>query len=203
MVEPLRLILASGSSARRKMLAAAQVTCDVMPADIDEAAIQTELSCAYVEVNNADVAVTLAAAKAAAVSTLHPKALVIGADQILTLPPRIFSKARDTAEARATLRQLRGQTHMLTSAVALAQGGAIVWQTWTMAHMTMRKFSDAFLEEYLERAGTCLMSSVGAYEFEGMGSQLFERVDGDYATILGMPLLPLLEELRRREVLAT
>lgn len=201
MAESVRLILASGSSARREMLAAAGVAFDVVPADIDEAAIRAEFSRCDLDANNTDMALTLAAAKAATVSKAHPEALVVGSDQILALPPKIFSKARNTAEARETLRQLRGETHRLTSAAALARSGDVIWQTWMTAHMTMRKFSDAFLEDYVCRAGKCLTSSAGAYEFEGLGSQLFDDVEGDYFTILGLPLLPLLAELRRQGIL--
>jgi septum formation protein len=200
MAEPVCLILASGSAARKAMLASAGLTFEVVPADIDEESIQsmmvTESDC----VESADVAAVLAMEKAMAVSRLHPDALVIGSDQVLGLGRRMFSKAANKAEARDTLDRLRGRTHELVSAVALAQNGAVLWQGFDSAQLTMRRFSDEFLGNYLERAGDRILRSVGCYELEGLGVQLFERVEGDYFTILGMPLLPLLAELRTRGV---
>jgi septum formation protein len=200
MSNPLRLILASGSAARKHMLDASGLVFDVIPADVDEDTIRsmmvTESDC----VESADVAAVLAMEKALAVSRLHPGALVIGSDQVLGLGRRMFSKAANKAEARETLDRLRGRTHELVSAVALAQAGAIVWQGFDSAQLTMRQFSDEFLGNYLARAGDNFLRSVGCYELEGLGVQLFERIEGDYFTILGMPLLPLLAELRTRGV---
>jgi septum formation protein len=144
------------------------------------------------------IAVVLAQAKAKNVSARHPEALVIGADQILSFGPGLLTKAKNEADARATLSNLRGQEHELHSAVAIAQGGEVNWTHVDTAYLTMRDFSDAFLDEYLRRAGERVLQSVGAYEFEGLGVQLFDRIEGDYFTILGMPLLPLLGELRAR-----
>ena len=198
MSDPIRLILASGSAARKHMLDAACLVFEVIPADVDEDTIRsmmvTESDC----VESADVAAALAMEKALAVSQLHPGALVIGSDQVLGLGRRMFSKAANKAEARDTLERLSGRTHELVSAVALAQAGSIVWQTFDSAQMTMRRFSDEFLGNYLARAGDSVLRSAGCYELEGLGVQLFERIEGDYFTILGMPLLPLLAELRTR-----
>ena len=200
MAEPLRLILASGSAARKAMLTSAGLTFDVIPADIDEDAITsmmvTESDC----VEGADVAAVLAMEKASAVARVNPGALVIGSDQVLTLGRRMFSKAATIAEARETLDRLRGRTHELVSAVALAQDDEILWQTVDSAQMTMRKFSDEFLGRYLTQSGANILRSVGCYDLEGPGVQLFERIEGDYFTILGMPMLPLLSELRTRNV---
>jgi septum formation protein len=200
MSNPLRLILASGSAARKDMLAAAGLSFDVVPADVDEDTIRAMMISESDCVESADVAAVLAAEKALAVSRAHPDALVIGADQVLGLGRRMFSKAENKAEARDILDRLRGGTHELVSAVALAQNGTVSWQNFDSARMTMRRFSDEFLGNYLERAGAAILRSVGCYELEGLGVQLFERIEGDYFTILGMPLLPLLAELRNRGV---
>lgn len=192
------LILASGSSARRKMLEAAGVAFRVAPAAVDEDAERGRLGSA----SPRQVALHLARAKAAEVSLRHPEAVVIGADQVLALAGRIFTKASNLAEARIALQSLAGRTHALHSAVALAIGGGIVWHRVDDAALTMRAFSQAFADDYLERAGERVCASVGCYELEGLGIQLFEHIEGDYFTILGMPLLPLLAELRRHGALA-
>jgi len=195
------LILASGSRARRQMLQAAGLAFTVVPADIDERAIRGALLGGNAVIDPGGVAEALARAKAEAVSRDHPKALVIGADQVLALGSQLFDKPADADGARDCLLKLRGRTHQLHSAVALAQGGAVIWVHTKAAHLTMRNFSELSLAEYLARAGAALCESVGAYQIEGPGIQLFERVEGDYFTILGLPLLPLLEELRSRKVL--
>ncbi len=192
------LILASGSSARRSMLVAAGIAFEVLPADVDEEVIRTDLGAA----EPAEVARVLARAKAEAVSRRRPEALVIGADQVLALGTTIYAKAPDVAAARVALRSLAGRTHRLLSAVAIAQAGVCAWQHLDAAELAMRDFSDAFLDDYVARAGERICASVGAYELEGLGIQLFERISGDYFTILGMPLLPLLAELRRRGLIA-
>ena len=151
-------------------------------------------------VEAADVAAVLAMEKASVVARANPGALVIGSDQVLTLGRRMFSKATTISEARDTLDRLRGRTHELVSAVALAQDETVLWQTIDSAQMTMRRFSDEYLGRYLEQSGKSVLRSVGCYEIEGPGVQLFERIEGDYFTILGMPLLPLLAELRKRGV---
>jgi septum formation protein len=147
------------------------------------------------------IARKLAAAKAEAVSRRRPDALVIGADQVLAFEGEILNKPGEISAARTQLQQLRGKTHHQHSGVALAQGGKILWSHCEQATLTMRRFSDAFLDRYLAEAGTSLCGIVGAYEIEGRGIQLFERVEGDHFTIIGLPLLPLLAELRSRGAL--
>ena len=210
--QPRRLILASGSASRRAMLAAAGLAFDAVPASVDERAIAEGLRnsghappLGYLE----EVAVRLAGEKALEVSRCEPKALVIGADQTLGILPATAGEPADElhkptspAAARHQLLRLRGRTHVLISAVALAEGGRLCWSHVEQARMTMRDFSDGFVDGYLARAGGKVCSSVGAYQLEGLGIQLFERIEGDYFTILGLPLLPLLAELRRRGVVA-
>ncbi len=201
MPETTRLVLASGSAARRTLLKAAGLSFDVIPADLDEVAIRTHILENTYGSEASDIASVLAAEKARVVSALHPDALVIGADQVLVLGGKIFSKAASLAEAREHLVMLRGRTHDLVSAVALARNGNVHWQTMATAGMSVRDFSDEFLGSYLERVGERALASVGCYELEGAGVQLFERIDGDYFTILGIPLLPLLARLREEEMI--
>ncbi|MBS0253175.1 MAG: septum formation protein Maf [Proteobacteria bacterium] len=201
MPESTRLVLASGSAARRTLLEAAGLRFDVVPAQIDEAAIRTTILEETMGAEASDIASVLAAEKARAVSELHPEALVIGADQVLVLGGKVFSKAETMQEAREHLTMLRGRTHDLVSAVALARDGLVHWQTLAVAAMTVRDFSDEFLGAYLERMGEKALASVGCYELEGTGVQLFERIEGDYFTILGIPLLPLLQRLRDEEMI--
>ena len=196
-----QLILASASPFRRKMLEAAGVQFEAVPADIDEAALKRRLAGAAPRPGPAAVAEALARAKAEAVARNHPNSVVIGADQVLALGDELLDKPGSVAEARAQLERLRGRTHTLHSAAVLAQGGRIVWTCVEAARLTMRQFSDEFLEGYLARAGTAVCRTVGAYEIEGAGVQLFERVEGDHFTIIGLPLLSLLAELRARGVL--
>lgn len=197
------LILASSSQSRRAMLSAAGVPVRIIPADVDEVAIRETLTANNNAVDPLDIAEVLARAKAQAVSALHPEALVIGADQILALDDRIFAKPDDLDSARQSLRDLRGRTHQLHCSVALARAGDVVWAAGDTAHMSMRAFSEAFLERYIDEAGLDICHSVGAYQLEDLGIQLFDRIDGDYFTILGLPLLPLLGELRARGAIAT
>ena len=187
------LILASGSAARRKMLEAAGVDFRVVVASVDEDALRATL-----EPNAAPqfVASVLARAKAEEVSRRHPAALVIGADQVLALDRTIYTKPARMVEARAALGSLAGRKHHLHSAVVLARSGGRIWEHVDSATLTMRSFSDEFLDAYLKRAGERVCASVGAYELEGLGIQLFDKVEGDYFVILGMPLLALLAELR-------
>jgi septum formation protein len=199
----MKLILASGSTARRGMLERAAMTFEVQPAAIDERAIQDVLMGDDSEVEPADVAELLAEAKARDVSERNPGAIVIGSDQVLEFEDEILSKPADIAQARAALKLLRGSTHQLHSGVAIAIDGEMVWSLVDSASLTMRQFSDKFLASYIAEEGDGLCSSVGAYKLEGRGLQLFERIDGDFFTILGMPLLPLLIELRARGVIAT
>ncbi len=196
MPEATRLILASGSAARRTLLEATGLIFDVIPANIDEGKIRDAIVGATANVEGSDIASVLAAEKARLVSIEHPNALVVGADQVLTLGGKFFSKAENLAEAREILSMLRGRTHELVSAVALARNGEVHWQTSATAEMTMRSFSDEFLGCYLEKMGERALHIVGCYELEGPGVQLFEDIDGDYFTILGIPLLELLARLR-------
>ncbi|NOT71930.1 MAG: septum formation protein Maf [Hyphomicrobium sp.] len=196
MTEKKRLILASGSQARRTMLEAAGVPFEVVAANIDEDAIRAAMMTENDTLQPADIAVALSAEKALSVARAHPAALVIGSDQILAKGQRVYSKAATLGEARAVLERLRGRKHELISAVTIAQGGTIVWQSLDSAELTMRNFSDAFLDDYMARCGAALLQSVGCYQLEGLGVHLFDSIDGDYFTILGMPLLPLLAELR-------
>ncbi|MCC7253097.1 Maf family protein [Hyphomicrobium sp.] len=202
-LNPPSLVLASSSATRRTMLEAAGVAIEVRPADVDEAAIRDRLFAADASVSHESVALTLAAEKAKAVSAEKPDALIIGADQVLSCEGRLFEKPGSVEEARDQLLALRGRTHALHSAVALATGSVISWRTTETARLTLRAFSEAALDWYLARAGDAVMTSVGAYRIEGPAVQLFEHIDGDHTTILGLPLLPLLAELRRREVLLT
>ncbi len=197
------LILASGSGTRRALLEAAGIAIRVHPAEVDEAALRDAMLAADESVSHGAIALALAEAKARAVSRARPEALVIGADQVLSFEGRLFEKPRSVDEARRQLLSLRGKTHALHSAVALAIGGAVVWQDLQTARLTLREFSAAALDDYLARAGDTVLTSVGAYRIEGPAVQLFEEIEGDHTTILGLPLLPLLEELRRREVLVS
>lgn len=197
------LILASGSRSRRLMLEAAGVIFEVVPSKVDERAIRDAMQGDGDVIDPDDLAEVLARAKAEDVSRDRPEALVIGADQVLALGDLIYEKPRDLAEARRHIWSFRGKTHALHSAVALAVGGETGWVATDIAEMTMRPFSTAFADAYVDRAGPVICQSVGAYQLEGLGMQLFERIDGDYFTILGLPLLPLLEELRNRGVLLT
>lgn len=199
---PHQIVLASASRARREMLAAAGIAFTVEPADVDEPAIRQTLAADQEAADPKHVAEILACAKAEDVSRRHDDALVIGADQVLALGTELLTKPKDAAAARTSLEKLRGRTHELHSAVAFAERGKEVWVHTATARLTMRAFSDAFLDEYLLRAGDRIGLSVGAYELEGLGVQLFERIEGDYFTILGLPLLPVLAELRTRGVIA-
>lgn len=198
-----RLVLASSSATRRALLASAGVDFEVRAADVDEAAIRDRLLAAVPAVSHEEIALTLAGQKALAVSMQDPGALVIGADQVLSFEGVVFEKPKSIAEARDGLRALRGKTHALHSATALAANGVVLWKDVETAHLTMRAFSEAALDSYLARAGGVVLTSVGAYQIEGPAVQLFENVEGDHSTILGLPLLPVLHELRRRGMLAT
>jgi septum formation protein len=202
MPEASRLILASASATRRAVLESAGLVVDVVPANIDEAAIRDAILDATTGAEGADIASVLAAEKARLVSETHRDALVVGADQLLALGGKIFGKAESIAVAREILTMLRGRTHELISAVALARNGTVHWQTSAFAEMTVRKFSDEFLGCYLEKLGDRVLRSVGCYEIEGPGAQLFEHIDGDYFTILGIPLIELLSRLRHEGIIS-
>lgn len=192
------LILASGSAARRAMLAGAGVTFDVIPADLDEEAVKAAHTGGPIA-----LALDLARAKAETVSALHPGRLTLGSDQTLAFDGEVLSKARSIDEARERLTAMAGRIHHLHSGVALARDGQTLWSTVETAGLTMRSFSAAFLDDYLAVEGEAALGSVGTYRLEGLGAQLFERIDGDYFTILGMPLWPVLTALRAEGILAT
>lgn len=192
-----RLVLASASASRAALLAAAGVAFDVVPARIDEDAVKAS------GLGPDAVAATLAELKAGAVCAAHPGRLVLGADQVLVVDGILMSKAGTRAEAADQLRQLRGKRHELISALALAHDGAVVWRHVDRSTLAMRDASDVFLEAYLDAEGDAVLGSVGCYRLEGMGAQLFESVEGDYFSILGLPLLPLLGALRGFGVIAT
>lgn len=193
------IVLASGSATRRDMLARAGVDFVVDVSPVDEDAVKQALRAEGAEAWQ--VAETLAEMKALKVSGRHPGAVVIGADQMLECDGIWFDKPADRAAARAQLLALRGKTHHLTSVAVAVRDGQRLWHHADSARMTMRAFSDPFLDAYLDGAGTAVLSSVGAYQLEGLGAQLFARVAGDHFTILGLPLLPLLDFLRENREL--
>ncbi len=192
-----RLILASKSAARRAMLTDAGVIFSVQVADVDEDAVKTM----HDPADPVGLAVELARIKALAVSRQNPDAWILGADQTLAFEGGLISKAGSLTEARNRLSAMRGRPHHLHSGAALAWNGQIVWSDVDTAAMRVRDFSDTFLDAYLAAEGEALLACVGSYRLEGMGSQLFEAVEGDYFTVLGLPLWPVLAELRRVGVL--
>jgi len=193
-----RFVLGSGSSGRRMVLANAGLDFEVMRPQVDEEAIKAGFAAQGKGVEA--LAQELADAKALDVSARTPLA-VLGADQVLELDGEPFSKPADMVAARAQLLSLRGRTHRLISALAVAREGEIVWRHVDVAHMTMRRFSEDFLDAYLERVGEKALASVGGYQVEGPGIQLFECIRGDFFTIIGLPLLPFLAWLRKEGLL--
>jgi septum formation protein len=196
-----RLVLASASPFRRRMLEAAGLAFAVVAPDVDEVAIKSVLLGSGATLK--EIAQGLAVAKAEVVSTHLPDALVIGADQVLACGGEMFNKPASGAEAREQLVRLRGKTHELHTAVAVAASGKAVWTRVATATLAMRSFSDAFLAQYLTIAGDRVLRTVGAYEIEGLGIQLMEKIEGDMFTVIGLPLLALLSELRARGAVAT
>jgi septum formation protein len=195
------LVLASGSKIRAELLNNAGLTIDVDPADVDERAVEAPL----LEANfpPEDLATVLAEAKANDVSARRNGDLVIGADQILAFEGKRRTKPEDMEAARRQLLAFSGKTHELHSAVVISKNGEAVWRHVSTARLTMRALTPQFIGHYLANAGEAVLSSVGAYQLESLGVQLFEKIDGDYFTILGLPLLPLLGELRARKVIET
>lgn len=196
------LVLASASITRQNLLKAAGLVFHIEPATVDEHAIRAGLRKQPGIRAPAQIAEELARAKARQVGAGSNETLVIGADQVLALGDEIISKPHNIDEARDALLRLRGKTHHLHTAVVLARAGDVPWSHDETAALTMRSFSDTFLADYLARQGAGACNSPGGYEIEGLGIQLFERIEGDYFGILGLPLLPLLAELRARGYLA-
>jgi len=196
-----RLILASGSESRAKILRDAGVDFDIMPAHVDEDAVKDSMLAA--KQSHRAVADALAELKAQRVSSSHPQDFVIGADLVLSFGGELVSKCETMADARSLLSRLRGKSHELYSAVVLAKGGSPVWRDVAKATLTMHDFSDALLDRHLEAGGESLLSGVGCYRLEDSGAQLFAKVDGDYFAILGLALIPLLSALREQGVIPT
>ena len=192
------LVLASKSGVRAKILQAAGLPVEIKPADIDERTVEARGGAKA----PGDAALLLAREKACAVAALMPGRLVLGADQTLALGSGRFSKPADRAGAREQLKTLAGKTHELHAAIAVVRDGDVLFSHVDAARLTMRAFSDGFLERYLDTAGDAATKSVGGYQLEVAGIHLFERVEGDYFTILGLPLVPLLHFLRRGKFLA-
>lgn len=189
-----KLILASGSPFRLAMLKNAGIDVEAVPAKVDERALEAPLQNSGTSPE--DVAAILAEAKATEVSGRLAGALVLGCDQTLSLGDEVFHKPADMEGARRHLLALSGKTHQLNSAAVLVRNGSVLWRHVGIANLTMRKLDPAFIGRHLARVGAKALSSVGAYQIEGEGIQLFEKVEGDHFTIVGLPLLPLLAELR-------
>ena len=196
--EQFALILASQSRARQMLLANAGISFDAIPADIDERALQKNSGLSA----PGEIAGLLAREKACFVSSKNLGRYVVGADQTLALGNRLFSKPAGRTQAADQLRLLAGHTHELHSAVAVARDGKIVFSDVVVARMTMRRLDESEIEAYLHQAGQAVTTSVGAYQLEGLGVHLFERIEGDHFTILGLPLLPLLAFLRGEGLLS-
>jgi len=194
---PLRLVLASGSASRARMLAAAGVDFIKAPADIDEAALMPP------DGDAAAAALALAGLKALSVSEHRPGALVLGGDSVLDFEGARIGKSPDASAAKTLLTRLSGRTHRIVSAAVLARDGRIVWRHVGEGRLTMRPLSEAFLDAYLAAEAPAILSSVGCYHLEGRGAQLFDRIDGDFFSILGLPLLPVLAALRDEGMLKT
>ena len=195
------LILASKSAIRASLLRAAAVPFEIRGSGVDEDALKT----AWLAEQRTprQVAEGLAEAKALAVSRAEPDAWVIGADQTMEFEGALFDKPADFAEARARLLDFRGKPHQLHCGTALARGGDVVWSAAPTSTLHVRAFSEAWLDHYLASVGADVLQSVGAYQLEGLGVQLFDRIEGDWFAILGLPMIALLNELRRREVIAS
>lgn len=194
------LILASGSATRRRMLEGAGLAFEVDAPRVDEEAAKAAFRAEGLKPRNQ--ADALAELKALAVSNRR-QGYVLGADQMLAIAGETIDKPKDRAEAASHLRRLRGHVHELITAAVVARDGVVIWRHVDTPRLKMRAFSDEFLDSYLDLAGADVLASVGAYQLEGLGAQLFERVEGDYFSVLGLPLLPLLAFLREHKVIAT
>ena len=195
------VVLASTSRTRGALLGNAGVPFTAQPPGVDEDSIKASLRAEGASA--AEAAEALAEVKALRLSARFHEALVIGADQMLVCQDHWYDKPQDRAAARRQLLELRGQTHQLVTAAVVMLGGQRIWHHVEAAKLTMRPFSEAFLDQYLDQAGAAVLSSVGAYQLEGLGAQLFSRVEGDHFVILGLPLLPLLDFLRSHGVLTS
>ena len=193
------LVLASGSPFRRQLMEAAGLTFDIEAARIDERLTEAPLVEAGAKPD--EVAAALAAAKAMDVSARRPGQFVVGSDQVMSMDGALFHKCASVEAARVQLDRMRGRTHRLSSAISIVLNGEEKWRHVSVADLTFRNFSDAFLDHYIERAGNNVLLTVGAYSYEGLGQQLFEKVEGDYFTIIGLPMLPLLAALRDFDVI--
>ena len=191
----MRVILASGSAIRRKLMTDAGLEFEVITKTVDEGAIKESMLVESARLR--DIADALAEAKSMRVSRIE-EGLVIGADQIMVMDNQLFDKPKDINEARDRLKLMRGKTHYLMGAVVICEKGVPVWRHMAKTKLTMREFSDDFLEDYLDAEGDLVTKSVGAYRFEGLGSQLFSHVEGDFFSILGLSLLPVMDYLRLR-----
>ena len=195
------LVLASGSASRKTLLTAAGVVFTTDPADLDEDRLMADLKARGADAGV--VASQLAGQKALAVSCRHPGKIVLGGDSVIAFEGEYLSKCATLDAARALLARLSGRTHLLVSAAALARDGALLWTHASPCQMVMRDLSPDFLDDYLAAEGPAILSSVGCYHFEGRGAQLFAKVDGDYFSVLGLPLLQVLAQLRKEGVLAS
>jgi len=199
----IEIILASNSSGRASLLEGAGISFVKKAADLDERAIEETLTIDGVVPDPVDVAMVLARAKAEHISNMEKEAYIIGADQVLALGNKIFEKPTTMDIARSNLLKFRGKTHYLHAAICVARNGETIWQHNESAHMSMRDFSPQFLTDYLVGAGDSVKTSVGAYRLEETGIHLFEKIEGSYFTILGLPLIPLLDFFRKEGIIVS